>query len=67
MTYGSGGGLGCTEDGGIGCEDGGGCDAESGCDAGGSCTSGAIPARTLMVLLSLIGVVIRRRSDSTPA
>jgi hypothetical protein len=67
VTYGSGGGLGCTEDGGIGCEDGGGCDAESGCDAGGSCTSGAIPARVLMVLLSLIGVAIRRRSDSTPA
>lgn len=65
VTYGTGGGLGCTEDGGFGCEDSGGCDAESGCDAGGSCASGAIPARALMVSFALIGVAIRRRRDAT--
>ena len=63
VTYGSGGGIGCNEDGSIGCEDGGGCDPEAGCDSGGTCTSGAIPARGLMLLLSLIGVAIRRRSN----
>ena len=63
VTYGSGGGLGCNDDGSLGCEDGGGCDPEAGCDSGAGCASGAVPARALMVILALAGVAVRRRSS----